>query len=104
LSSKQELKQKSKSKNKIHFLLFPVLVIALLVCGYNFIMVQVEISQKNAELAQISEKRMQIESDNQMLKRYSQDEFKIEYIESIARDKLNYAKAEERIYYIVPAN
>ena len=31
-------------------------------------------------------------------------QYKVEYIETIARDKLGYAKPEERIYYIVPAD
>ena len=46
----------------------------------------------------------EVENENKMLSRYSEEQYKVEYIETIARDKLGYAKPEERIYYIVPAD
>lgn len=104
MTEKHQLKLKLKKNNKMLIVLVPVLLVALFVCMYNFISLQVEISQKNNELAQITAERANVENDNQMLSRYSKEEYKIEYIESIARDKLGYALPEERIYYIVPAD
>ena len=104
MSEKRELKLKLKKTNKSLFILLPILVLALIVCFYNFVTTQVDIARKNAELSQITDKLEVVENENQMLKRYSTDEFKAEYIESIARDNLDYAQAEERIYYIVPSN
>ncbi|MCH5323686.1 MAG: septum formation initiator family protein [Eubacterium sp.] len=100
----KKLKLKLKKNSKLFFLLIPVFVIALGVCFYNFVAVQVEIAQKNNELAALSAQRDEIDAENEMLIRYSKDEYKVEYIENIARDKLGYAQPEERIYYIVPAN
>ncbi len=100
----RKLKLKLKKNSKAFLLLIPVFVIALCVCLYNFIVVQVEIAQKNNELQTISQQRSAVEAENQMLLRYTKDENKEEYIEEIARDKLGYAKPGERIYYIVPAN
>lgn len=100
----RKLKLKLKKNSKAFWLLIPVFVIALCVCLYNFIVVQVEIAQKNNELQTISQQRSAVEAENQMLLRYTKDENKEEYIEEIARDKLGYAKPGERIYYIVPAN
>ena len=80
-------KAKSGKFNKVMLILAPLLVIALVICVYNFISIQVEIAQKNEELAKLTAQVAEVEN-----------------IETIARDKLGYAKPEERIYYIVPAD
>lgn len=98
------LKAKSGKFNKVMLILAPLLITALVICVYNFISIQVEISQKKEELAKLTAQVTEVENDNKMLGRYSEDSYKVEYIETIARDKLGYAKPEERIYYIVPAN
>lgn len=98
------LKVKSGKFNKVMLILAPLLITALVICVYNFISIQVEISQKKEELAKLTAQVTEVENDNKMLGRYSEDSYKVEYIETIARDKLGYAKPEERIYYIVPAD
>ena len=98
------LKAKSGKFNKVMLILAPLLITALVICVYNFISIQVEISQKKEELAKLTAQVTEEENDNKMLGRYSEDSYKVEYIETIARDKLGYAKPEERIYYIVPAD
>lgn len=98
------LKAKSGKFNKVMLILAPLLITALVICVYNFISIQVEISQKKEELAKLTAQVAEVENDNKMLGRYSEDSYKVEYIETIARDKLGYAKPEERIYYIVPAD
>ena len=98
------LKAKSGKFNKVMLILAPLLIMALVICVYNFISIQVEISQKKEELAKLTAQVTEVENDNKMLGRYSEDSYKVEYIETIARDKLGYAKPEERIYYIVPAD
>ncbi len=97
-------KAKSGKFNKVMLILAPLLITALVICVYNFISIQVEISQKKEELAKLTAQVTEVENDNKMLGRYSEDSYKVEYIETIARDKLGYAKPEERIYYIVPAD
>ena len=98
------LKAKSGKFNKVMLILAPLLITALVICVYNFISIQVEISQKKEELAKLTAQVTEVVNDNKMLGRYSEDSYKVEYIETIARDKLGYAKPEERIYYIVPAD
>ncbi len=98
------LKAKSGKFNKVMLILAPLLITALVICVYNFISIQVEISQKKEELAKLTAQVTEVENDNKMLGRYSEDSYKVEYIETIARGKLGYAKPEERIYYIVPAD
>ena len=97
-------KAKSGKFNKVMLILAPLLVIALVICVYKFISIQVEIAQKNEELAKLTAQVAEVENENKMLSSYSDEQYKVEYIETIARDKLGYAKPEERIYYIVPAD
>ncbi len=95
------LKHKSENKrtSKIFYLaLFAVFVFALV----EIISMQVEISQKNAELESISNELDNVLVVNEQLKRYSSDEYKMEYIEQIARDHLDYSYADETVYYFVP--
>ena len=98
------LKAKSGKFNKVMLILAPLLITALFFFVYKFNLIQVEISQKKEELAKLTAQVTEVENDNKMLGRYSEDSYKVEYIETIARDKLGYAKPEERIYYIVPAD
>lgn len=103
MTSELRLKQKSKN-NKMMYLLVPVLVVVFLVCSFSIIAMQVEISQKNAELISINNEITRIENENKLLSRYSKAAYRVEYIESIARDELGYALPEERVYYIIPAD
>lgn len=101
MSSELKLKQKSKN-NKMMYILVPVLVAVFLIISFGIVTMQVELSQKNAELANINNQITQIENENKLLSRYSKAEYRVEYIESIARDELGYALPEERVYYIIP--
>ncbi|MDE7399562.1 MAG: septum formation initiator family protein [Oscillospiraceae bacterium] len=46
----------------------------------------------------------EINEDNERISGYLENESNLdEYIENIARERLDYAKADEKIYYIVPS-
>lgn len=104
MQGKSQLKQKWIECNKLFIPFMILIVMTLGLVVYEFVSLQVEISQKNAELAELTAQRAAVESENRQLSRYSEDNYKIEYIEKIARNKLGYALPEERIYYIVPTD
>ncbi len=99
-----QLKQKSKKFNKLLLVLVPAMLLAIGVCFYSYITVQVEIFSKSSELSEVTAQLEAVEDSNRQLNRYLKGEYRIEYIESIARDKLGYALPEERVYYIVPSD
>lgn len=101
MTSALKLKQKSKN-NKMTYILVPVLIALFMIVSFGIITTQIEIHQKNAELERINSEITRIENENKLLSRYSKAEFRVEYIESIARDELGYALPEERVYYIIP--
>lgn len=100
--SEAKLKSKSGKRNVLLIPFILILIVTLCYVGYSFITLQIEINNKNAQLQQITEQTEQIKAQNQLLIRYSEDDYKVEYIENIAREDLDYALPEERIYYIVP--
>ncbi|MBD5081695.1 MAG: septum formation initiator [Ruminococcaceae bacterium] len=61
-----------------------------------------EIRQKEAELELISQQLNDINVQNEQLRHYSSNENRMEYIEQIARDQLDYSHSDETVYYFVP--
>ena len=43
-------------------------------------------------------------TENEQLERYSNEQYRMDYIEEIAREELDYSYADEKIYYFVPSN
>ena len=94
-------KQKSEKKNSSIFFylaLAAVFVFALV----QVISMQLEISQAKSELEGISDELNSVLVANEQLRRYSSDENRMEYIEQIARDQLDYSYSDETVYYFVP--
>ncbi len=77
---------------------------ALLYAVVTLISIQVDIAQKSTEYEELSVKLNQIQTENEQLERYSSDEYRLDYIEEIAREELEYSYADEKIYYFVPSN
>lgn len=95
------LKLKSEKKHKS--ILFRLILVGIV--GFvlvQIISMQIEISQKKSELDSISNELNSVLVSNEQLKRYASDENKMEYIEQIARDQLDYSYSDETVYYFVP--
>ena len=94
-------KLKSEKKHKTFIVGLLVFAIAVFVVGKLCLMHE-EIRQKEAELEQISQKLNDINVQNEQLRHYSSNENRMEYIEQIARDQLDYSHSDETVYYFVP--
>ena len=94
-------KQKSEKKN--NSILFYLALTAILVFTLvQVLSMQVEISRAKSELESISNELNSVQVANEQFKRYSSDEYRMEYIEQIARDQLDYSYSDETVYYFVP--
>lgn len=94
-------KQKYEKKNSsilFYLALAAVLVFALV----QVISMQMEISGAKSELDSITNELNSVMVANEQLRRYSSDENRMEYIEQIARDQLDYSYSDETVYYFVP--
>ena len=68
----------------------------------NLVSMQVQISQKNSEYQALKASLDDLKAENVQLERYSSDEYRMEYIEQIARDNLDYSYSDETVYYFIP--
>lgn len=95
------LKLKSEKKHK-SILLRIVLVGVVAFMLIQIISMQIEIHDRKIELESIDNQLNSVLVSNEQLKRYASDENKMEYIEQIARDQLDYSYSDETVYYFVP--
>ena len=98
--SVQEIRPIKKKRNKKYFLLYIAGFAFLVYFSYTIISQSVELNSKREQLAdinhQIEIKEIEIEYQNEV-KNYSDDDLS-EYIENIAREKLDYVKNGERVF------
>lgn len=101
MSSKVKLGKK-KRKNFPNFLFKTVLFLGLCYVAFSLIQIQVQISEDKAELNRINSKLSVVQQENQVLGHFTNGENINQYVEKIAREKLGYAKPDERVVYIIP--
>lgn len=94
---------KRKSEKKNSSVLFYIALAAVFVFALvQVISMQVEISQARSELDSVTDELNGLLVANEQLRRYSSDENRMEYIEQIARDQLDYSYSDETVYYFIP--
>ena len=94
-------KLRSEKKHRTYIVGFLIFAVAVFVIGKLCIMNE-EIKQKEAELELINQQLNEINVQNEQLRHYSSNENRMEYIEQIARDQLDYSHSDETVYYFVP--
>ena len=86
--------EKTNRRGLIRILALAAIIVSVVFVGYTIINDNIKIRENNERLKDLNE---QIEG-------YLANDKNLEnYIENIARDKLDFAGADERIYYVVPA-
>ncbi len=95
------LKRKSGKKHRSGFIYIALSAVFVFVL-INVISMQIDISQKKSELEAINESLNILQINNEQLRRYCSDENRMEYIEQIARDQLDYSYSDETVYYFIP--
>lgn len=94
-------KLKSRKKLSPYILVVALVAVAAFII-VEFLSIQFEILQKKSQLEQINANLAALEVSNEQLKRYYAEENRMEYIEQIARDQLDYSYADETVYYFIP--
>ena len=97
-------KQGSEKFHKRPIILILAVFAALSYAVVSLVAMQVEITQKSTELEELSERLEELKTENAQLERYANDNYKMDYIEDIAREELDFSYADEKIYYFVPSN
>ena len=107
MSLKQRSQEAHEKKNKRGFVYFLASVAVLLFAVFAVITVvrdQIANRENMQRYDELVAQTKEINERNEQIKAYLEDEEKLnEYIENIARDKLDYANPNERIYYVIPS-
>ncbi len=100
----QEAHEKKKQRGPVHFL---ASIAILLFAGFAVFAVvrdQISIRENMQKYNELVAQTNEINENNEQITAYLEDEDKLkEYIENMARNKLDYANPDERIYYVIPA-
>ncbi len=94
-------KLKSEKKHRSLLLFIVIVAVAVFVAIQLYTMNQ-EILQKQAELDAINNELDNLNVENAQLSHFSSNENRMEYIEQIARDQLDYSHSDETVYYFIP--
>ena len=107
MSLKQRSQEAHEKKKKSSFVNVLATIAALLFAGFAVYIVvqnQIEIRENTRKYNDLVAQTKEINERNAQIQAYLDDEEKLnEYIENMARDKLDYANPSERIYYVIPS-
>lgn len=71
---------------------------------FSVITTNIQIKENIQKYDELLQQTNDVKEENASIERYLDDDADMdEYIEDIARDKLNFANPDERVYYIVPS-
>lgn len=112
MRSKAELRQLEGEKKStfLHFLVRIVCGIVVIYVAYSLISSEAKKTDYQQQYEELTLQCEAVEEENALLSRYidgsdeEAEEYLEEYIEQSAREKLDLAYPDERVYYIVPAN
>lgn len=108
LMSLKQQSEKAREKYRRHglvrFLAFAAVVVAVVFVGYTIIRDKVSIRENEQKLIELKEQTAAMEAKNEQITGYLENDKNLEaYIEQIARDKLDFANGDERIFYVIPS-
>ncbi len=108
MSLKQKLEEPHEAKKKHGLVTLFAYSAGALLLGYivfSIISTNLQINNYRSEYDNLTSEIASVKDSNEEIQRYLEEDADLdEYIERIARDKLDYANPDERVYYIVPSS
>ena len=108
MSFKQQYAEAHDSKKRhgfVRFIAGVALAVFAAYAAYSIITANIAIRENNNKYnALVEETNLVLENNAQISSYLENDENLNAYIENIAREKLDYANSDERIYYVIPAS
>lgn len=101
---KSEKAHEAKRHGLVRILAFAAVIITVVFVGYTIISDNIKIRENKQLLSELTEQTDAMKAKNEQITGYLENNDRLkEYIEEIARDKLDFANGDERIFYVVPA-
>lgn len=96
--------EKKKSNGLVRILAFAALVVMTVYVGFSIISNNIQIRNNKQQLKELTEQTNAMKARNEQITGYLENDKNLEaYIEDIARDKLDFANVDEKIFYVIPA-
>lgn len=93
-----------KRNGLVRILAFSALVVMIVYVGFSIISNNIQIRNNKQRLEELTEQTNAMKARNEQITGYLENNKNLEaYIEEIARDKLDFANGDERIFYVIPA-
>lgn len=106
MSFKLRSEEVREKKQKFGLVAFVATIAVIVFCAftvYKFVTTNLKMNELNEQYAQLVSQTQQVQESNAEISRYLEDGADLDgYIERMAREKLDYAMPDEKIYYIVP--
>lgn len=100
----QEAHEKKKRRGFVYILASIAIILFAVFAVCKVVQDQIKIRENTQRYNELTVQTNKINERNEQIKAYLEDENKLnEYIENLARDKLDYANPNERIYYVIPS-
>lgn len=101
----QKVREVKRNKHGfVHLLAGAAILVAAVYVVVSIISKKIEIRDNTAKYNELVELTNSVNEENERISGYLENDSNLdEYIENIARERLDYAKADEKIYYIVPS-
>lgn len=100
----EKVREKTKRHGFVRLLAFAAVVVMLVYVGYSIISNNIQIRNNKQRLDELTDQTNAMKAKNEQITGYLENDKNLEaYIEEIARDKLDFANGDERIYYVIPA-
>ena len=102
--SQEAHEKKNGRRGPVYFLAIVAIILFAVFAVLAFVKYQIAIRENTQKYNELVVLTNEVNERNEQIKAYLEDEDKLnEYIENMARDKLDYANPNEKIYYIIPS-
>lgn len=100
----EEAHEKKKINGFVSVLAYSALAVLTVFIVYSIIRDNIQINEYREQYETLVAQTDTVIEDNEKITRYLEDDSTLnEYIENIARERLDFAMPDERIFYIVPS-
>ena len=97
-------REKKKHHGLVGLLAFAALIVMAVYVGFTIISDNIQIRNNKQQLEELTAQTNAMKAKNEQITGYLENDKNLEaYIEEIARDKLDFANGDERIFYVIPA-
>lgn len=100
----EKVREKTKRHGLVGLLAFAAVIVMIVYVGFTIISDNIQIRNNKQQLEDLKEQTNAMRARNEQITGYLENDKNLEaYIEEIARDKLDFANGDERIFYVIPA-